>query len=414
MYKVTDMKKKLQLIALLLLILPTLTGCWGQRELTDIAFLTAIGIDREEDGRFRMTVQAINPKNVTSGEQTDGLLGPTVAVYEGFGNTLLEASREVSQHLSRQLNFAHTNLVVVGEETAREGIIDIFDALGRSPYFRTTANIVIARDTTASELLQILTPIDQIPSEKIIKTMEFSEQSWGEIMFTTVRQVVDDIYYRGQQPVITGFIIEGDKRMGKSEEGIKTSKPKAPLSANGIGIFKGDRLIDWVTGEKARGVTWLRNKLQKSIINFDYGDRKEALAYRLLRTSRDISIRVEDETPVFEIDIDSEGNLGETYVPIDLSNPKVIGELEKLVSQEIEKEISETIAYAQKHKTDVFGFGEVLRVQNPKYWKKVEKNWNDVHFQDIDFSVKAHTYIRRTDIRIRPFYYELKKGELEN
>lgn len=41
-----------------------LTSCWSKKELTDLAFVSAMGIDKTKDGRYELTFQIINPGNV--------------------------------------------------------------------------------------------------------------------------------------------------------------------------------------------------------------------------------------------------------------------------------------------------------------------------------------------------------------
>lgn len=42
-----------------------------------------------------------------------------------------------------------------------------------------------------------------------------------------------------------------------------------------------------------------------------------------------------------------------------------------------------------KYKTDVAGFGDSLRIANPKYWRRVENHWDDVFSQTpVTFEIK--------------------------
>ena len=55
---------KWHLLIISLLIISLLTGCWNKRELTDIAIVAAIGIDKNPDGGLIGSFQNINPNNV--------------------------------------------------------------------------------------------------------------------------------------------------------------------------------------------------------------------------------------------------------------------------------------------------------------------------------------------------------------
>lgn len=49
-----------------------LSGCWSKKELTDLAIVAALGIDKNEEGRYVGTLQIINPSNVAGGMQGGG------------------------------------------------------------------------------------------------------------------------------------------------------------------------------------------------------------------------------------------------------------------------------------------------------------------------------------------------------
>ena len=164
--------------------------------MVDIGFVTAIGIDPGEDERFTLTFQIINPRNVIGGEQKGGVSGPPVAVYETSGENLIEIGRKATQQISRRLYYAHADLVVIGEELARKGIRDVLDLLSRSQEFRENTTVVIAKDGKAKDILNTLTPVDQIPDSKIIKTIIFAQDNWGESIETRVSDVFKEIFPR--------------------------------------------------------------------------------------------------------------------------------------------------------------------------------------------------------------------------
>ena len=176
------MKRKGIFLSLILAGFALTSGCWSNKELNDLALVSALGIDKNEKGRYVGTFQIVNPANVAGGLQGGGGgQGPAVSVYSTSGDNLVEVSRRASTKISRRLYYAHTNLVVISEELAREeGISKIMDALDRDPEFRETATMVIARETKASDIIKTLTAIDKIPANKVIKTLKLTEKRWGE------------------------------------------------------------------------------------------------------------------------------------------------------------------------------------------------------------------------------------------
>ena len=58
--------KIVRMLILLIAILPLLVSCWGRTEVTDIALVTAIAIDKGENEKLLLSLQIAVPKNLAS------------------------------------------------------------------------------------------------------------------------------------------------------------------------------------------------------------------------------------------------------------------------------------------------------------------------------------------------------------
>ncbi len=402
------MNHKWSFLCLMLTVIVLLSGCWSNKELTDLAFIAAFGIDKNEEGRYVGTFQIVNPGNVAGGLQGGG--GgerPPVTVYTATGDNLVEVSRRASGKVSRRLYYAHANLVVIGDELAKEeGINNIFDALDRDPEFRKTATVVIAHDTKAADIVKTLTPVDKIPANKVIKTLQFAEKRWGEHMNVNIQEVIKSLVSPGKEPVITGFQLIGKTKQATKLENIQESTPEAALQASGLAIFKEGKLIDWLQGETARGTVWGLDKIQATDVNINWGGKKEAIAYQVIRQKTKVSANMKKGQPKISIHVRAEGDIGEVTVPVNLTDPHVLMNIEKVLEKEIKKEMNDAIQRAQKNKSDIFGFGEVVHRSDPKAWKKLKHDWNDVHFPELEVDVTVDAFVRRTGLRNKPYFSE--------
>ncbi|MET3698459.1 spore germination protein KC [Bacillus oleivorans] len=381
-----------------------LSGCWSQKELTDIAFVAALGIDKGEDGKYVGTIQIVNPANVATTGQTGGSQGAPVTVFSSNGDTLTETVRRATAKVSRRLYFTHTNLVVVGEQLAREeGINFLFDAIDRDPEFRTTATVVIAHDANAQDLIKILSIIEKVPANKVIKILESSEKRWGEHINTDVHEVIQGLVSPGKEPVISGFKIKGDAKQGETLENLQQSSPNTRIEANGIGIFKNGKLTDWFEGTTSRGALWVLDKISATAINLDWEEKKEAMVYDLLRQKTEVTASMEKNRPKISIKVRTEGQIGEVAIPIDLNDPTIILKIEKELEKQIKSEIEDAIQRAQENQTDVFGFGESVHRANPNEWKRLKLDWDEVHFPELDTDVTVDVFIRGTELRNKSY-----------
>ncbi|NHM32049.1 Ger(x)C family spore germination protein [Neobacillus terrae] len=402
------MKRTWKILLMIISAVPFLGGCWNQKELTDLAFVMALGVDRGENGHgYKLTFQIVNPGNVTTGQMGGGG-GLPIAVYKSSGVNLTDASRNATKEVSRQLYYAHTNVVVISEKLAKkEGISNILDALDRDPVFRTTTQIIIARGTTAEEMLSTLTILDKLPVNNITKSLDVTENMLGENTKITIDDFISGFVSKGKHPIANGFTLVGKKNKGKYKSNIDSTIPEVIIKTDGLAIFKKGKLTGWIDGKEARGAVWVLDKVKGTDVNIDWNGKNNAINLITLRSKTKVTAIVKNDKPVITVSIENEGNVSQADLPIKLTDPDVIGKIERKMEKSIQKEVLGTIKAAQKQRSDIFGFGDVIHRTDPKLWKQLSKDW-DNRFADLQVNVKVDSYLRRSGIRTNPFSVDLK------
>ncbi|WP_066253617.1 Ger(x)C family spore germination protein [Neobacillus drentensis] len=403
------MKKWVKVILLIGLSVPILTACWNQKELTDLAFVMALGIDKGEDDLYHVSFQLVNPGNVSSG-QNGGGQGLPIAVYKSTGRTMTEAARNATKKVSRRLYYAHTNVVVISEEVARERtqFLNLLDSFARDPEFRTTTEILIARGASAEEIVTTLTILDKLPVSKITKEIKSTEAMLGENFSITIDDLIDGIVGSGKEPVLNGYQLIGMKEEANKAVNLQKTTTDAFLAADGLAVFKDGALIDWIESKKSRGVLWVLDKAKSTSITLKWKGKKNALVFAPIRSKTKVSTILKHGKPVINIKIENEGWLSEANTAIDLIDPKTIGKIEKLTEKAIKKEVQISVKEAKRLKCDIFGFGDVVHKENPDLWKKLERDWNN-YFADLEVNVKVDSYLRREGVRTNPFWSDINK-----
>lgn len=390
------------------MLTPLLSACWNQKELTDLAFVMALGIDKGKDKKFKLSFQLVNPGNVSTGQGSGGGQGLPIAVYRSTGDTITEAARNATKKVSRRLYYAHTNVVVISEKIAKTDLLYILDALDRDPEFRTTTEMVIARGCTAEEIVTTLTILDRLPVNKITKQLKASQAMLGENMSVTIDDYLSALVSKGKQPFLNGYSLIGIKSKAKKAENLQKTTTDAFLSSDGLAIFHDGKLLGWVDNNKARGIVWIQNKLKSTDIVIPWKEEKRALVVAPIRSKTNISVHFVNQKPVINIAINSEGWISEANTVIDLNNPVIIGKIDKLVEKEISRQILDSVQAAQKLKSDIFGFGDKVHITNPVLWKKFQGNW-DEEFASLKVNVTTDFYVRREGIRTLPFWSSMGK-----
>ncbi|KWX74615.1 hypothetical protein AMQ84_19535 [Paenibacillus riograndensis] len=392
--------KRLPVLVLFVLLSVNLAGCWNSRELNELAIVSGIGIDRvKETGKLRVTFQVVNPSSTTTTQGASTNQSP-ISIYTVNDRTVFGALRRASKQATRQLFFAHAQLLVIGESLAEGGMNEVFDIFERSHELRLNTTVLVSRDTDAESILRVLLPQESVPSVGLGKKAENTSRVWGETPKVSVFQTIKEITGGG------GFTISGVRMLGSVEEGqkktsLEQTKAETSILISGQAVFNKGKLQNWIDGPEARGTLWILDKIVETNMNIDSGDQAKAIAVNVVFSKTKVKVEMRDGLPVFHIHINEEGNLNETQSVINLSDSLEIRKLEAEMEKLTEEEAREAFQAAQRAECDYFNFGNELKRVNPAEWKKVEKDWNQI-FAKGTLELQVHAYIRGTGMRITP------------
>lgn len=388
---------------LLLLMLSTvfLGGCWGKVELNERSIIMATGLDQAADHGYLYSHQIIVPQEFTRSPRGE----IPVSVYEATGNTLLEAGRNATKIVPRRLSPSHMRILVIGEKLARSGIRSVFDFYERHPEIRLTTKVIIARDAKALDVLKLVTRIEKIPANSIDGKLELESKVLSEVFPVEIDDVVRELQRKGGGPVISAIRIIGNKEAGAKKTG--NIKLPAVHKVSGMGIFKDDKLVGWLDDANARGVTWIRNKMKKTIINLDYGSKKKAIAVEVVSARTKLGAKIKEDLPVIHIKVKARGVILEADAPANLKKSAEIRKLQQQMNQVIREEIVTAFKEVQKNKSDVLGIAEAVERANPKEWKKMKNNWGDI-FPECKVDVQVESLIQRTELRTNSLFEKKK------
>ncbi|MDB5052254.1 MAG: Spore germination protein [Bacilli bacterium] len=398
------MRKKIFIIILMIMFSTTLVGCWDIKYLDELSIVIAMGMDKGEGHEIQVTVQVVNPAEVSMGGGKIGGGGKsTVTTYSETGRTIFEAVRKIANKTSRKLYFSHNQVLVIGEKLAREGVSPLFEFIERDPEVRTDFYVVVAKGARASDVLKTTTPIEKIPGAKIHKSVENAEKNLGTSYGVSVKDIIESIGSKKKQFAAGSIEIVGDLKMGASKQNVEKIDPLTTLKINSMAVFKDEKLVDFFDPKESRGIAWTQDKIKNTVINIPCKNEGN-IAVEVIHSSTRMKAKFQQGQPFIVIRIDQEANIGESLCPdIDLTDKETFTQLGKGTEEQIKKEILDAVKKAQKLKTDIFGFADAVYKANPAYWKKNKTNWNDL-FSKIPVQIEVDTEIRRDGTRNKSYY----------
>lgn len=382
-----------------------LAGCWDRRELNELGISMAMGIDRAGD-QYEVTVQVVQPGEVT---QKDGQSGRApVTVYKASGATLFEALRRMTTDSPRKIYSSHLRFVIFGEEAARQGIGDALDLLSRDNELRTDFYLLVAKGTTAENVLDILTPMEKIPANKVYRSIDMSERNGGFTAAVSLDEFISVYESDGQEPTVGGVEAAGSAEAGRFKENVKTIRPAARLLSAGLAAFRKDKLVGWLNEAESKGYNIVVGNVKNPVDHVACPDGGNVALEWVDSTSK-LGGSVRNGIPRLSVDVRVEENIGEVQCALDLSRSSVIRDLERRAGKRVEELVLQAVETMQKtYGSDVFGFGEAIRRSDPRAWRMLKKGWEE-SFKNARVDVKATVKIRRSGTIVDSM--QRKKGD---
>lgn len=136
------------------------------REVEDCAIITALGIDKEENG-ILLTAEIINTQSVEG--------GATATILYGRGNTMVEAIGDLSASTPKNLLFSHVSVIAVGDTLSKKEFLDAESFCLNNPQLTLSMKIIATK--SAKQLLCVKPYTLSITAFEIVSLLNATDKS---------------------------------------------------------------------------------------------------------------------------------------------------------------------------------------------------------------------------------------------
>lgn len=359
------------------------TGCYNYRELNQLAITSAIGIDKAEDG-YKVTVQVINTQKQGSGSNSSGEQ-PQFFIYENEGKTLQEAFRYLVLESPRRLYVNHTVLLLINEEVALDGVSNVLDLFFRDAEFNKQFITAVVKGSSARDVLTILTPLETLNSKNLKDSILTDSKFLGIVEDTTLEMFMDHYLNDKKDGVLPVIELIGDAEKGDKEDNLKESAPESSLILSAMAVFKKDKLIGYLTEEESLMASYLKDKIDNTIITTDCTDGGH-IAVEIVKSKTKFDVGKDSNQ--LKISVESTGNINEITCQVDLKKNETIKQLEKDFEEQLKEQLSHTISSInERFNSDIFAFGDMFYKKNPSNYYKMKEKYSDNFLDNIDYKI---------------------------
>ena len=377
--------KKFVLIVITLFILLISSGCYNYKEINDMAIVSSIGIDKDnKNDKYIVSAQIMNSKESEDSEDSQ------ITVYTKEGDTVHEALRNITLKSPRKLYGNHLSKIVLSEEVAKEGIDNILDIFNRITEVRNEFIITIVKEDKASDVLKVLTTTESIPAEYVKLSLKIADKTSGLTYATKLDEFISLYLKKGIDPVVPVLKIDKKEKKGTTINNITTTNPISKIVIEDLAVTNKGKLETYLKNEEVIGYNFLRNQIQKMIIPVKCDDENNYASISILKNKTKSSAEKKDNKYIINFNINSEAIITEYNCRKDLSDEKVIKELEKDTEKKIKRYIKKSLNKQKETKGKFLGLERIIYLDYPKY-------------KNEDYSVKYNAKVNL-----------VRKGEIRN
>jgi len=392
------LSKRVAFLFLIIVLLGLTGGCWSRKELSETAIILGAGIDREPDGKVRLTLQIARPAAFGAtegggGGGGGGAMVGTVWVVSGTGETVFDAQRNLSLQVSRRLYWSHNIILIFGEDASRQGVREVVNFFSRSPQPRETMWVGVAKGK-AEELLTSHSAMEKSSAQ----SLGFLERMKAGL-FVEYKDFIRDLACPGTNPVAPRLEL---LYRGQHEGPVMELGPGYHKEAvlTGAAVFKDDRLVGWLDESETRGLLWLRNLIKKGAVTVpSLNEPEKKITMEIIRSKTKVDPYYDGEKASFEVQIRVDGMLIEQQSKEVFTDPEVMAALKKSLAADVERKARSALEKARDdYAVDVFGFGEAFHRKYKKEWPALKEYW-DEEFARSDVDIAVEVRIRQSGMQ---------------
>ncbi len=346
-------------------------------EITNRVVVTAVGIDKGEDGGCHLSVQAIETMK-TSGslsEQQDN----ATQVYEIDGQSVAGAMQTFATDTGRDTYILHNRVIALGMETVRSRTLpSLLDYFMRNHESRPMVNLVICRGK-ASGLLNTPSSSYPIPAEQITKLLQEGRR-WGTVVGSSLLDTERAL--SGMADALLPIVnVEGEGE-------------DASVSMDGTAVFRNGVLVGELDENGTRGLLFAQNDIEQCLYVLKMDDGR-SVTVEVHKSGTKMSVRKKGAAAEFTFQVTCKAEITEDYGDGTLNGAQteeLCWKIEQAVIADMHAALDTTI---NQLGCDVLGLGRMVKKKLPALIRGKEEQWPE-KLKACDFSLHVDAQIDRS------------------
>ncbi|MFB4159461.1 Ger(x)C family spore germination protein [Geomicrobium sp. JSM 1781026] len=352
-----------------------LTSCWGAKEIQHQSYVTAIGIDYEDD-EYVLYYEFLNYSTVAKSEAPGLGEGKSeIAIAQASGYTLEWIVGEIERAAATPISYSHINTVYLSPNALeKEHLNVVIDFLGRWPSVRYNTWL-FASNASVEDTMANNSFFDRAPIYTFTFDPEEMLNNNSFISVTTLQELVQYYYEPTSTVLIPSINID-------SETWRDENQPNDALAVDGGYFIAGQECKGFLSWEQLKGIDWF--EAETRLLHVVLPDDRISAAIQ--DPTSKVEILANEDTPAFAVTITANADV--------FANPdeKPLRDIQKMLEDTIEEDIRRTFTYGVEMGADILHLTEKPFRFHPGLWSVEQlQNLEEDALQNVNIDVRIQT-----------------------
>ena len=350
-----------------------------KKDIRNRLVIQGIGIDIKDDGKYSVTIQAIDT-NAQSATSSDSASQPPLKAYKTEGNTIYTALKSVTETEGKIPLYSQNRVIILGKSITEENMSDVIDFFVRDVE-NSSSVYIAAAEKTANEILEAKNGDEYISAKSIetgISSYEYDARIFSLQLFELINRYNSNT-----------------KDFAMPLLSLKEEKGEKSVEISGTALFNNTKYREKVSKNETVFLNILYNKVNNTALSYSFdNDKKVSLNIVDLKTTRTVTIK--NGQPVFNVKVKIQADISEISGGISSAMEKQ--DVEKIAQageEYIERQTKSLISSLyEEYNSDSIGFARLIYIRYKDFYKENEKNLDSV-LQNSIYEVEVDLKIRR-------------------
>ncbi len=367
------MKRMISCLLAAVALLPLLlfTGCIQGVQTSELALVEAVGIDRTDDGRLKLTLQIFAPRGSGSATAVDSSKNNS-AILTATGDTISQAVEQANQMQGKTMFLGHNRVIVLGQSLVAESIQPILSFFDRSENTRQNARVLVSA-VTAEEIVSTGVQQGILSAESLEAMIRQGEESDGalECNYFSLSMQLDDTGGSALIPVIRPLPEEKTQSQSQDssssgEEGVSMAQLNH-FQLEGTALLQNYALTTVFSQEVTKGLCFLLNESDYPVLVLSHEDT--TLSARLHQSSSSWSVSGEGAV----LSVQAKASIDELLQPEERESENDFTQMEQLAGEEIASLCQSAYREVTAYQANVLDLMDQLKWSDGDAWEAMKE-----------------------------------------